>query len=82
MEKHKSKIKDVLKKVSSCNLKGLRATPTETPNPYSILSPKKSVPTSPLRSSHKTNLYTHKPTQPAKKYVLNKTTYGSPLEKS
>ena len=75
-------MKDVLKKISSGSIRTLRMTPTETPNPYAMLSPKRSVPTSPLKTSSKLNSYAHKVPQQGKKYAMNKTSYGTSYLKS
>ena len=68
--------------MASGNVRALRMTPTETPSPYTLLSPKKSMPNSPHKSSIKLNAYAHKTTHSSKKYLLNKTSYGTPQEKS
>ena len=75
-------MKDVLKKVSSGSIRTLRMTPTQTPSPYTMFSPKKSLPTSPLKSSTKLNTYAHKVPQQVKKYAMNKTSYGGSYFKS
>jgi len=82
MEKQKSKIHDILKKMSTQSLRAYKQTPTETPNPYAMLSPKKSAPTSPFKSSLKSNFLNEKTTQSIRKYALNKTSLGTPYEKS
>lgn len=79
MEKNRSKIKEVLKKFSNRSTMTLRQTPTDTPNPYSLLSPKKSMPSSPLKQSVKINTFVNKGPHQSKKYALNKTSYGPTL---
>ena len=84
MEKNKSKIHDMLKKVSSTNFRHYRVSPSETPQLFTLNSPKKSCPTTPLKSSLKNNnnYQHHKLSKPIQKHLLNKTSYGTPLEKS
>lgn len=79
MEKQKSKIHEILKKMSNSSFRAYKQSPTETPNPYSFVSPKKTHPTTPLKSSGKAN-FGH--TVNNRKYAFNKTTYGTPHEKS
>lgn len=72
-------MKDVLKKVSSGTIRTLRMTPPDSSNPYSMFSPKKSLPSSPLKTSLRMNVHSQKGTSSAKKYALNRTTYGTPF---
>ena len=46
------------------------------------MSPKKSVNTTPLKSSIKANVPNQRNSSNNRKYALNKTTYGTPHEKS
>jgi hypothetical protein len=56
MEKHKSKIKEILKKMSNTNsFKTFKSSHMETLNTYNCKSPKKTHPSSPLKTSIKLN---------------------------
>jgi hypothetical protein len=79
MEKQKSKIHEILKKMSNSSFRAYKQSPSDTPNPYSIVSPKKTVPTTPLKTSMKTNFPHQRNSVNSKKYVFNKTSYGTPL---
>ncbi len=79
MEKHKSKIKEILKKMSNTSsFKTFKSSPMETPNPYNCTSPKKTHPSSPLKTSIKLNYKIAQNSDSNKKYALNKTTIGTP----
>lgn len=83
MEKQKSKIHELLKKMSTESFRNFKQSPHETPNPYSFNSPKKIISNSPLKSSINRPGYLNQKSSPsARKYALNKTTYGTPYEKS
>lgn len=78
MEKQKSKIHEILKKMSNSSFRTIKHSPSETPNPYSFMSPKKSMNTTPLKSSLKANVPNQRNSSNNRKYALNKTTYGTP----
>jgi hypothetical protein len=82
MEKQKSKIHEMLKKMSNSSFRAYKQSPTETPNPYVFVSPKKSHPTTPLKTSMRANFANQRNSANNRKYALNKTTYGTPHEKS
>lgn len=68
--------------MSNESFRSHKQTPTQTPNPYSLVSGKKSSPTSPFKSSLKSNLVRDKTRHSIRKYALNKTSVGTPFDKS
>lgn len=86
MEKQKSKIQDLLKKLSSESFRAYKQTPTETPTGYPVgyltSSSKKSGQTSPFKESSKFNFLQDKSTPNLQKYLMNKTAISSPFDSS
>lgn len=82
MEKNRSKIHQMLKKVSSTNIKHYHVSPNEGSHPLSGNSLKKSYQATPLKSSikHSNQNISKIITGSTKihKHILNKTVYGTP----
>ena len=80
MEKNRSKVHNMLKKVSSTNFKHFRVSPSDNSHLITINSPKRSYQNTPLKSSVKhTNQHCIKNLSKTNKHIFNRTAYGTPL---
>jgi hypothetical protein len=82
MEKQKSKIQELLKKMSSSSFKPLKQSPPPATIPFWLASRKKTTPSSPHRSTRQRANHCPTPKLPTSPYAVNQHHDLPPYEKS